>query len=397
MNASLDHPGDPQKAATTKSDLVREVLAQAPVFDGHNDLPMALREAFDYDALAAGLGEGNTDFHTDIPSLRAGGVGAQFWSVYVSSAQPHPEAVVETLEQIDGVYRLVDAYPETFRIARTAADVRAAWADGKIASLLGMEGGQSIANSLGTLRMMRKLGCGYMTLTHNDNTDWAASATGEEVDYGLTDFGREIVKEMNRIGMLVDLSHVHARTMHDALDVTTAPVIFSHSSCRGVAKHVRNVPDDVLARLSANGGVQMLNFVPSFINDAVAEWNVEHAGKKAELAARIRAFAADEAEAERETRAALDAWVATNPEPTATIDDVVFHVEHAREVAGIDHIGLGGDFDGIPEGPEGLKRVSDYPALLEALADRGWSAADLRKLTSENILRVLEDSETDWS
>ncbi|WP_349826814.1 dipeptidase [Brevibacterium litoralis] len=381
-------------AATTDNEVVAQALGQFPVFDGHNDLPMALRADYDYDARAAHLDTGNTDLHTDIPSLHAGGVGAQFWSVYVSSAQPHPEAVVETLEQIDGAYRLIEAYPETFRFARTAQDVRDAWAEGKIASLLGMEGGQSIASSLGTLRMMRRLGCAYMTLTHNDNTPWAASATGAPMDTGLTEFGREVVREMNRIGMLVDLSHVHEDTMRDALAVTTAPVIFSHSSCRGVARHVRNVPDDVLAQLPTNGGVQMINFVPGFINDEVAEYNVALAGKEAELAARVRAFTATDDEV-RAAEGDLAAWKAANPEPVAGIPDVVAHIEHAREVAGIDHIGLGGDYDGIPEGPEGLKRVSDYPALLEALAEKGWSAAEIGKLTSGNILRVLEDAVTD--
>lgn len=326
---------------------VAEVLTDAPVFDGHNDLPWALRQDWDYDIHAAQLSRLQDKLHTDIPSLRRGGVGAQFWSVYVESSMTEPEAVTATLEQIDCVYRLVEAFPDDLQLARSAEDVLSAHRSGRVASLMGAEGGHSIANSLAVLRTLRRLGVSYMTLTHNDNNDWAASATGEPVDFGLTSFGREVVSEMNRIGMLVDLSHVHAQTMHDALDVAQVPVIFSHSSCRAVHEHPRNVPDDVLKRLKVNGGVQMVTFVPKFISAEPAN---------------------------------------------AGISDVVAHLEHAREVAGVDHIGLGGDFDGIPVGPEGLKRVSDYPHLLEALAERKWSAEDLRKLTFQNILRVLKDA-----
>lgn len=332
---------------TNADRLVREVLAHAPVFDGHNDLPWALRENWDYDIARAQLGSGNPQLHTDIPALRAGGVGAQFWSVYVPSSLDEPAAVAATLEQIDCVYRLVETFPDDLQLATCAAEVDAALKTGRVASLLGAEGGHSIAESLAVLRMLRRLGVTYMTLTHNDNTSWAASATGEPSTHGLTEFGREVVREMNRIGMLVDLSHVHEQTMRDALDTSTVPVIFSHSSCRGVHEHPRNVPDAVLARLADNGGVQMITFVPKFIS----------------------------------------------PEPdTAGIDDVVAHLEHAREVAGVDHIGLGGDFDGIPQGPAGLRRVSDYPALLSALAERTWSAADLAKLTSQNAVRVLHEA-----
>lgn len=326
---------------------VEKVLAQAPVFDGHNDLPWALRTKYGYNIDAASLWEVNPNLHTDLPSLRKGGVGAQFWSVYVpSNLEPHA-AVPATLEQIDCIYRLVDTFSEVLQLVTTAAESEQALSNGKIASLLGMEGGHSIDESLGTLRMMRHLGVSYMTLTHNDNTSWAASATGTPVDYGLTAFGREVVAEMNRIGMLVDLSHVHERTMQDALEVTDAPVIFSHSSCRTVHDHPRNVPDAILSQLADNGGVQMITFVPKFIS--------------------------------------------ADPD-NASIDDVVAHLDHAREVTGVDHLGLGGDFDGVPQGPKGLRRVSDYPALLQALADRGWSESDLRKLTSGNILRVLHDA-----
>lgn len=334
-------------AEYTASQTLAQVLGDAPVFDGHNDLPWALREKWNYDIHAASVGEGNTELHTDIPSLRRGGVGGQFWSVYVPSSLSEPEAVAATLEQIDCVYRLAAAFPADLQLAVTAAEVDQARAAGRIASLLGAEGGHSIAGSLAVLRMLRRLGVSYMTLTHNDNTAWAASATGEPVNYGLTRFGREVVAEMNRIGMLVDLSHVHEQTMHDALDATTMPVIFSHSSCRAVHDHPRNVPDEVLQRLRDNGGVQMVTFVPKFIS--------------------------------------------SQPEQ-AGIDDVVAHLEHAREVAGIDHIGLGGDYDGVPAGPKGLERVSEYPALLSALVERGWSNQDLAKLTWENTVRVLHDA-----
>ncbi|WP_022873239.1 dipeptidase [Nesterenkonia alba] len=333
--------------ATPQTADVAEVLKHSPVFDGHNDLPWALRQRYDYDIASARLSTGNQELHTDLPSLRRGGVGAQFWSVYVPSSLSEPEAVAATLEQIDCVYRLAEAFGDDLQIATSAAETEAALAGGKIASLLGMEGGHSIAESLAVLRMMRRLGCTYMTLTHNDNTSWAASATGEPVNYGLTVFGREVVKEMNRIGMLVDLSHVHQNTMRDALEVSTVPVIFSHSSCRAVHDHPRNVPDEILTRLRDNGGVQMVTFVPKFI---------------------------------------------TADGQNAGIDDVVAHLEHARQVAGVDHIGLGGDYDGVPATPAGLERVDGYPQLLQALAHRGWSAEDLGKLTSGNIRRVLHDA-----
>lgn len=326
---------------------VEDVLAEAPVFDGHNDLPWALRTKYSYNLEAAQLHEVNSALHTDLPSLRAGGVGAQFWSLYVPSNMSPHAAVSATLEQIDCVYQLTEAFSDQLRLATTLAETEEALRSGKIASLLGIEGGHSIDESLGTLRMMRRLGVSYMTLTHNHNTSWAASATGEPVDYGLTEFGRGVVAEMNRIGMLVDLSHVHERTMQDSLEATAAPVIFSHSSCRGVYDHPRNVPDSILTHMADNGGVQMITFVPRFLREDAA---------------------------------------------AASIDDVVAHIEHAREVAGVDHIGIGGDFDGVPQGPHGLRRVSDYPALLLALTDRGWSKPELCKFTSGNILRVLHDA-----
>lgn len=375
------------------AELVSSVLSTAPVFDGHNDLPLQLRNRYSYDVGAAKLDTGNPSLHADIPSMRRGGVGAQFWSVYVPSDMPPAEAVVATLEQVDCVYRLIDTFSQDLQLAVKAQDVQQAVDAGRIASLLGMEGGHSIDSSLGTLRMMRRLGVRYMTLTHNDNTPWAASATGEPVDYGLTAFGVRVVKEMNRIGMMVDLSHVHARTMHHALDVSTYPVIFSHSSCYSVTAHPRNVPDDVLTRLADNGGVQMLTFVPWFINVGAAAHREDLVRRRRELGLPARTHPSIVAGGPKHAAAETEfkAWLHDNPEPRATIDDVVAHIEYAREVVGIDHIGLGSDFDGLDTGPVGLERTTDYPRLLESLVAKGWGRRDLEKLTSKNIMRVLND------
>jgi membrane dipeptidase len=371
---------------TDPSETARRALWESPVFDGHNDLPLALLEAFDHDVGAARLDRHQPVLHTDIPALRAGGVSAQFWSVFVPSDIEPPVAVVQTLEQIDCVERMVDEYP-AFALCRTASDVDRTIKEGRIASLMGMEGGHSIDSSLAVLRTMRRAGVAYLTLTHNDNTPWAASATGDPVNYGLTGFGREVVREMNRIGMLVDLSHVHERTMHDALDVTDAPVIFSHSSTRAVTPHPRNVPDEVLQRLPGNGGVLMVTFVPHFVSTAYWHWDREagqelvRLGASRSVTGEIIGDDAAETEFER--------WQGRNPPPEVTIDDVVAHLEHAREVVGPEHLGLGGDFDGMLAGPRGLERVDGYPALIERLAERGWSGADLQLLTSGSVRRVL--------
>ncbi|KAA1425463.1 membrane dipeptidase [Mumia zhuanghuii] len=342
-------------------------MAGALVFDGHNDLAWECRAEAQYSTDGLGPTSPHGRFHTDIPRLRRGGVGAQFWSVFVPTSIKGADAVTATLEQIDFVHRLVAAYPDDLRLARTGADVRAAWADGAIASLLGAEGGHSIDDSLAVLRMYARLGVAYMTLTHNDNTAWADSATDEPVHGGLTDVGRDVVREMNRLGMLVDLSHVSPATMHDALDTTTAPVVFSHSSCRAVADHPRNVPDDVLGRVRENGGVVMVAFVPSFLSEEWARWR--HAGS-------------------------------VGPEPVVSVDDVVAHVEHAREVMGVEHVGLGGDYDGFVRFPQGLEDVATYPRILEALAARGWTADELAALAGGNVLRVLDAAwaaSTDWT
>jgi len=377
---------------TSTADRIAALLRDHPVWDGHNDLPWEARDQVAYDwarlDVAAGT-EGRT--HTDVPRLRAGGVGAQFWSVYVPSNMPGSAAVTATLEQVDAVRRMAARWPEHFRLATTADDVVAAWAEGRIASLMGAEGGQSIDSSTGALRMLYEVGVRYMTLTHNHHNPWAESATdgptadGRFEQGGLTAFGREVVREMNRLGMLVDLSHVSAGTMRAALDVSEAPVIFSHSSARAVCDVPRNVPDDVLARLADNGGVCMVTFVPSFVTPAIGEWRAA-AGE----AARAAGIAPnDHSEFERFAAA----WGETHPKPPTTLDDVVAHVEHVREVAGARHVGLGGDYDGAGGFADELRDVSGYPALLAALADRGWSDDDLAALASGNVLRVLREAE----
>jgi membrane dipeptidase len=364
---------------------VPALLRDHPVVDGHNDLLWALRELCDddFDAVDIGIRQDGR-VQTDLPRLRAGGVGAQFWSVFVPSTLGHA-AVAATLEQVDAAYRMVARYDDQLALATTADEVEAAWRSGRIASLLGAEGGHQIDGSLGVLRAYHTLGIRYLTLTHNENVPWADSATDERVLGGLSDFGRAVVAEMNRVGMLVDLSHVSAETMRDVLEVSTAPVMFSHSSALALTDHPRNVPDDVLERMAAAGGVCMVSFVPRFVSQANRDWALEAeevaaaAGIDAKDLARFEPFIT---ERERE-----------HPPPPATVADVADHVEHVREVAGIEHVGLGGDFDGVTTLPEGLEDVSCYPVLLQALADRGWSADELARLTCRNALRVMRGVE----
>ena len=377
------------------SERIAELLRRAPVFDGHNDLAWALRKQVDYDLTARDIAVHQPTLHTDIPRLRAGGVGAQFFSVYVPGTMAGGTAVTATLEQIDCVSRIVASYPETFVAARTATEVRNIIAGGRIAALLGAEGGHSIDNSLGVLRVLRRLGVAYMTLTHNQNTPWADAATDVPAVGGLTDFGRQVVREMNRIGMLVDISHVAPATMTAALDETVAPVIFSHSSCRALTDHVRDVPDSVLQRLAANGGVVMITFVPDFVSQECADHAAaEDAERHALGLDKVTVYTEHAGEhLDPVAVAKLTAWQAENPAPRATLQQVADHVEHAREVAGVSHIGLGGDFDGVSDLPIGLEDVSAYPTLLTELAGRGWSDSDLEGLTSGNILRVLQAAE----
>ncbi|WP_312146988.1 dipeptidase [Brevundimonas sp.] len=364
---------------------VMQILRRTPLIDGHNDLPWALRQGFGNDPYRVDLATNlaaTTRLHTDIPRLRAGGVGAQFWSVYVPASLEPVEAAKATFEQIDTVKRIAAAYPSVFEIAVTADDIARIHKTGKIASLIGMEGGYSIDDSLGLLREFYDSGARYMTLTHSKTTTWADSATDAPKWTGLSPFGEQVVKEMNRIGMMVDLSHVSEETMYDAIRVSTAPVIFSHSSARAVTGHPRNVPDSVLRMMPANGGIVMVTFVPGFISEPVRQWG---ALRSAELS-RLSALNQGDPDA---VKTGMDAWAAANPAPKATLDDVVAHIQHVRDVAGIDHVGLGGDFDGVDSLPEGVESVEAYPRILAELMRRGWSEADIRKISGENLLRTM--------
>lgn len=369
-------------------DRARALLRTAPVVDGHNDLPWAMREQAGYDLGALDLAADQSDrLHTDLARLAEGGVGAQFWSVYVPASLAGDHAVSATLEQVDFVHALVERYPDRLRLARTAADMETARAEGRIASLMGAEGGHSIDCSLATLRALYELGVRYLTLTHNDNVPWADSATDKPVAGGLTRFGEEVVREMNRLGMLVDLSHVSADTMWDALRVTEAPVVFSHSSARAVCDHPRNIPDDVLAQLPANGGVAMATFVPKFILPAAIEWTLA-------ADANMSAHGFHPLDTTPQAMERQRAFEAEHPRPIATPATVADHLDHMREVAGIDHIGIGGDFDGTAFLPDGLDSVAGYPNLVAELLRRHWSEADLAKLTWHNAVRVLRDAES---
>jgi membrane dipeptidase len=363
---------------------IEDLLATDPVIDGHNDLLWTMRDLNGYDFAAYDVGERQTQTHTDLPRLREGGVGAQFWSVFVPSRSEDP--VRMTLEQVDAAYAMIGRYAERLVLATTADEVEAAWRDGKIACLMGAEGGHQIAESLGVLRMYHRLGVRYLTLAHNDNVPWADSATDEPVLNGLSDFGRDVVREMNRIGMLVDLSHVSHDVMRDALDTAVAPVVFSHSSAYAVCDHPRNVPDDVLARLGDNGGTCLVTFVPRFVSQAMRDWSL-----------RGEALAVEQGVDPRDVSGfqAFEATYAEEvPAPKVVLADVVAHVEHVREVAGVDHVGLGGDYDGVEWLPEGLEDVTGYPRLLAALRERGWSDDDLAKLTCRNVLRTMRAAES---
>ncbi|RYB94116.1 membrane dipeptidase [Nocardioides oleivorans] len=364
---------------------ISALLAAHPVVDGHNDLLWTARAEAAYDFSRLDVGAGGTPTHTDLPRMRAGGMGAQFWSVYVPCRFEGGDAVTATLEQVDAARLLTRTFADQLAWATTADEVEDAWSRDRIASLMGAEGGHSIDCSLGTLRQLFDLGVRYLTLTHNANTPWADSATDTPAVGGLTAFGREVVREMNRLGMMVDLSHVSPDTMRAALEVTEAPVIFSHSSARAVTDSPRNAPDDVLVSMAAGGGVCMVTFVPKFVNADCADHHRE-------LVAAAAAAGVPESDGLR-FAAFEDRWLEDHPAPTATLDDVVTHVEHVREVSGIDHVGLGGDYDGVETLPTGLEDVSAYPALLTALADRGWSYDDLARLTCRNTLRVMREVE----
>jgi len=371
------------EATTDWSEEAKRIHADLPVVDGHNDLPWAIHLQADGDLASADPGGPLPQFHTDIERMRLGGVGVQFWSVYVPSASPAP--LRQTIEQIDLTRRMVARNPDDLTLALSSADVTEIRAAGKIACLLGAEGGHSIEGSLGALRMLHALGVRYMTLTHADNVPWADSATDAPIHGGLTDFGAEVVLEMNRIGMLVDISHVSADTMRDTLDVSGAPVIASHSSAAALTDHPRNVPDDVLRRIADNGGVVMVNFFPGFVVEAAAEMSRE----MFDVQRALRAELGDD----REVAARIGAIEEANPIPRGTVADVVDHIEHVADVAGVDHVGLGSDYDGVETLPVGLEDVSTYPAITELLLARGWSEVEVRKVLGTNALRVLAAAE----
>ena len=370
---------------TSRLDNARALLRRSPLVDGHNDLAWALREAGSQDLAGTNLAGPVGFTHTDLPRLAEGGVGAQFWSVYVPVSLAGEAAVAVTLEQIDFVHRMAGRYPDRLELALSAADVERIFAAGRVASLIGAEGGHSIACSLGALRALYRLGVRYLTLTHSANVPWADSATDEPAAGGLTAFGREVVAEMQRLGMLVDLSHTAPPTMRDAFDAAEAPVIYSHSSARALCDHPRNVPDEMLARLPGNNGVCMVTFVPAFVSQQCREW---HQGLDAEMKRRgLDSW-------DQASRAAREEYARRNPAPRATLAQVADHIEHVREVAGVDHVGIGGDFDGTEDLPDGLGDVSCYPALVAELLERGWSEQDCLQLAGGNILRVMRETES---
>ncbi len=380
---------------TSDSARVTRVLAKTPVIDGHNDLPWEIHDRFagklsgiDLLGNTAALASGDAiGLMTDIPRLRRGGVGGQFWSVWIPTEVQGPAAVQLTLEQIDIVRNMVARYPKDFEMAYSAADIRRIHQAGRIASLIGIEGGHQINDSLAVLRQMYVLGARYMTVTHSVNNDWADSATDTPKHHGLTPFGREVVREMNRLGMMVDLSHVSAETMTAALETSEAPVMFSHSSARALNDHPRNVSDEVLKLVARNGGVVMVNFYPGYVSDARNRWDAEYAAARARFS--TPPFSGLYIGQPERAKAALDDWMKSHPAPEVTIAQVADHIDHIRQVAGIDHVGIGSDFDGVPATPKGLEGVDKYPDLLVELAKRGWTDDQLAKVAGENILRVL--------
>ena len=380
-------PAPPTRAESARID---RILKRTPLIDGHNDLPWELRERFAGDLskvdLAGDTSKLTPPLHTDIPRLRQGRLGAQFWSVYVPASLKGRDATEAVQRQIDLTRRMVAQHSEAFALADSADDIVRIHRGGRIASMFGIEGGEAINGDLSVLREFRASGVLYMTLTHSTTIAWVDSATDAPKNGGLSPFGEDVVREMNRIGMLVDLSHVSQEAMEDALRVSKAPVIFSHSSARAIAHHPRNVPDDVLRLLPANGGVVMVNFFPYFVSDAVWEWGAKRTAEEARLKA-LNPAAPDVVKAE------LAKWDAANPMPKTDIGVVADHIVHIRKVAGVDHVGIGSDFDGVPFLPEGLEGVQTYPALFVELARRGWSDADLAKLAGGNLLRALRGAE----
>ena len=382
--------------AAGDAERVERVLTRTPLIDGHNDLPWEIRKRFGGDLTKVDLAASTAalpapadgaPLMTDIPRLRRGHVGAQFWSVFIPAEVKGPAAVQMTLEQIDLVKALCARYPNDLAMAYSAADIVREHHEHRVASLIGVEGGHQINNSLAVLRAYYDAGARYMTLTHALNTEWADSATDDPAHHGLTPFGREVVREMNRLGMLVDLSHVSEDTMRAALTVSEAPVIYSHSSARALVDHPRDVPDDVLQLVARNGGVVMVNFLPDYVSEARRRWDADRTAEKARFSS--PPFGGLYIGQPEKSAAALKAWEQAHPKPAVTLGEVADHIEHIRKVAGVEHVGLGSDFDGIPEAPQGLEGVDHFPALLEELARRGWSDADLAKVAGENLLRVM--------
>ena len=384
--AASAQPIDPKVEAR-----IDRILKRTPLIDGHNDLAEQLRE--NYGLKVENLASGTDAWKpkplmTDMARLHAGRVGAQFWSVYIDAGVHGDEAIRQTIEQIDIVIRLVQAYPRDLELATTADDVVRIHKAGRVASLIGIEGGHQIGGSLPALRQFYRLGARYMTLTHFKTTEWADSATDDPKWGGLNDFGRAVVGEMNRLGMLIDLSHVSPETMADALDVTKAPVLFTHSDARALSDHPRNVPDDILKRLPANGGVVMVNFYIGHLSEPYRQWSAERAAEEARLKSLLNGQP-------KAREAALAEWGKARPAPTATVGLVADHIEHVAKIAGYDHVGIGGDLDGIgiDEAPAGMNSVSAYPLLFAELIRRGWSDANLAKLAGGNVLRVMRRTE----
>ena len=368
---------------------IDRILKKTPLIDGHNDIAEALQENYDFSVANLASGTDKWPEHplrTDMARLHAGHVGGQFWSVYIDGTITGDEAIRRTIEQIDIVDRMIATYPNDLQRALTADDIVRIHKKGKVASLIGIEGGRQIGGSLAALRLFYRLGTRYMTLTHNQTTEWADSATDEPRFHGLSPFGLTVVHEMNRLGMLVDLSHVSPDTMKAAIGGSVAPVIFSHSSAGGVTPHPRNVPDDVLKLLPANGGVVMVNFVPGFISQEVWTWSADRNAEEARLKALHRA-------SKSTVETGLKVWEDAHPRPATDVRTVADHIEHVAEIAGHDHVGLGGDFDGIPYTPTGLEGVESYPLVFAELIRRGWSDSDLAKLAGGNLLRVLRRAE----
>lgn len=379
------HAEEAGREPVVLTDKARQLHTRALVVDGHNDLPWELRAQGSLSFERLDLLKPIETLHTDIPRLRQGGVGAQFWSVYVPASTAYDgTALVATLEQIELIHAMIDRYPETFELALTVDDIQRIHSAGKIASLLGVEGGHCIENSLNVLNQLYRLGARYMTLTHSDSLDWADSATDEPKSGGLSQFGEEVVQEMNKLGMLVDLSHVSDDAMKDAIRVTKAPIIFSHSSARAIADHPRNVTDEVLKLTRDNGGVVMVNFYSAYVVPSAAKRSYDRLKKEQELKKTLDDVA---------VRAALRKWEAGRKMEPGTIHDMIDHIDHIVQVAGIDHVGLGSDYDGVSVLPKQIEDVSSYPYITQALLDRGYNEDEILQILGGNLVRVMRQAE----